>query len=188
MKMHSASVSPLLALPIELQLTIYELAVASPEPLLLNCACNSSYRNNFKELKKDTEAWKNGTKHAPHEPGLMKTNRQIRNLTLPIFYGQNTFRMHYCSGTDDLPALEWLANIGETKRRMLLLFFLYDRNVGYDGMSPRHILQINLKLRAKYDVTIEPVMARLCVCWHVSFHGIEALERVGGLEGPVGRR
>ncbi|KAJ4345438.1 uncharacterized protein N0V89_011568 [Didymosphaeria variabile] len=135
----------LLELPIELQLDIYELAVISNEPLLINCPCNSSYRRRYDQEKADKKQWANGEIQPPQQPALTLTCRSIRAHALPIFYKENIFRASYChrvfqrfSGLDD--PIRWLRMIGARNRETLRHFYFYDRNENQDRHS-KQILQ-----------------------------------------------
>ena len=58
------------------------------------------------------------------QPALTRTNRSIRNETLPIFYGANSFRTTLCYQpiTKSVAALKWLVAIGREKRAMFRRF------------------------------------------------------------------
>ncbi|KAK4893562.1 hypothetical protein LTR27_008029 [Elasticomyces elasticus] len=73
---------PLLELAAELRNQIFALAVVEPEPqhLFLLDSASGGLRASFQQ------------------PALARVNRQIRSETLPIFYGQNVFRLD-----EDLP-------------------------------------------------------------------------------------
>ncbi|KAK5714263.1 hypothetical protein LTR17_017269 [Elasticomyces elasticus] len=73
---------PLLDLAAELRNQIFALAVVEPEPQHL-----------FR-----LESAADGLKASFQQPALARVNRQIRSETLPIFYGQNVFRLD-----EDLP-------------------------------------------------------------------------------------
>ncbi|KAF2491844.1 hypothetical protein BU16DRAFT_595010 [Lophium mytilinum] len=126
--------SPLLSLPLELQLSIYELALISPTPLLLNLPCNSSYRSRSAQETLDAAAWAAGTLHAPSQPPLTRVCHALRRLTLPIFYGENVFRARYCTRTEDELAgpVAWLRAMGPANREMLRWLVFYDRNERHD--------------------------------------------------------
>jgi hypothetical protein len=84
---------PLLELPLELQLSIYDLAVIETEPLLINVPCDSG-RSGL--LREEEDAWKSGLKKPPAQPALSRTCRDVRREVLPIFYGSSIFRGCYC--------------------------------------------------------------------------------------------
>ena len=130
----------LLALPVDLQLVIYELAVVQYEPLLLNCACNSSYSHRRMQMREDEEAWDGGKSHPPLQPALSQTCRNIRDLTLPLFYSENVFRASYCQPVNRPPMLpspiKWLRLIGKENREMLRHLYFYDRNPSQDHFKP----------------------------------------------------
>lgn len=148
----------LLDLPVELQLSVYELVVPKNEVLLLNFPCNSSYRRRFDDMRKDREAWQSGEKHPPTQPAITQTCRFIRNATLPMFYGNNVFRAGYCKVTDDFrpgamlpPVIHWLDRIGSRNREMLRHLYFYDRNERQD-------VQSRLALRMLMDCEVFTMM------------------------------
>lgn len=139
----------LLHLPIELQLTIYELVVLSPRPLLLNSPCNSSYRGRREEHRKVEDEFKSGTRHPPLQPALTMTCRFIRAQALPLFYETNVFRATYCHASRsysvtsaNYPPLRWLRMIGEKNRRSLRQLYFYDRNESQDIDRPKRLEQL----------------------------------------------
>ncbi|KAK3113339.1 hypothetical protein LTR53_009461 [Teratosphaeriaceae sp. CCFEE 6253] len=164
-----AGPSLLLGLPIELQLQIYELAVTEPDTLILNRACNSSYRGRSDQMKEDAKAWAAGSLHGPRQPTLTKTSRLLRNLTLPMFYRENTFQAHYCHGASFDTAVEWLTAIGPRNRGVVKKLFLYDRNESQDYYSRGDITRAKQKLGLTFDATVEPIMAKSCSYHHVAF-------------------
>jgi hypothetical protein len=130
--------SLLFNLPLELQLSIYELVVQLPGPLLLNCPCNSSYRGRYKLMYADEKSWAKGDKQPPAQPALTLTCRSIRAAALPIFYKRNIFRASYCYSKEMLPApLKWLRMIGKENREALRQLYFYDRNERHDKSTPR---------------------------------------------------
>ena len=163
--------SLLLNLPVELQLDIYELAVVEDEPLLLNCACNSSYRGRWNQLEIDEKAWESRLRHAPRQPALTQTCNFIRNLALPIFYNENLFRAHYCRSANFDNAMKWLTTIGPRNRAELLQMYLYDRNDGQDRYDEQAILKAKEKLSAIFGASAEPVEAKQCTYHHAVFPG-----------------
>ena len=137
--------SPLMQLPVELQLAIFEYAVVEPEPLLLNCGCDSSYsrlrgrRDQWEQWGEDKDAWEKGEKHAPLQPGLTRTCKAIRAIALPMFYEQNSFRGHYCQNADLDVAIRWLDRIGRDNRRSLRDCCFWDFNSSYDRSCPNYL-------------------------------------------------
>ena len=128
----------LLELPVELQLSIYELAVPNNELFLLNYPGNSFYRRRFAVLCEDQKAWKSGAKCPPKQPAITQTCRFIRNETLPMFYERNIFRACYCQMDEMLtPVVRWLTKIGPRNREMLKHLYFYDRNERQDIRFPR---------------------------------------------------
>ncbi|KAK5735965.1 hypothetical protein LTR17_007800 [Elasticomyces elasticus] len=181
----------LLDLPVELQLSIYELVVIVHKPLLLNCGCESSYRGKDHSERKyaDREAWSTGTLHAPHEPNLTRTCRFIRDLTLPIFYKENLFLAHYCHAADFEVALAWLENIGSKKRELLARLSLFDANSNYDEWCPDQIEQAKQTLEDRFDGKTESVVTKESgIFRRVTFaHGDEKSdqERRGSLDNEL---
>ena len=132
----------LLELPVELQLSIYELAVPKSELFLLNCPCNSSYRASYPAEREDRKAWESGAKHPPKQPAITQTCHFIRDETLAMFYERNIFRACYCHTKEMLPpVVQWLATIGSRNREMLKHLYFYDRNERQDSNSP-HALRL----------------------------------------------
>jgi len=101
----------LLALPIEVQLRIYELALISP-CLLLNYPCCDWQDSVGVTWRDDGKYWDSGKGHAPHEPGLTRTCRLIRKLTIPIIYQENHSLTHHCLDVDIPTAVKWLDDVG----------------------------------------------------------------------------
>ena len=127
----------LLKLPTELQLNIYELAVVEDKPLLVNCPCNSTYRERRSVGYVEEAKWEKGEVRPPQQPALTRTCRFIRANALPIFYKQNIFRASYCHPS--IPVLNgpirWLRMIGPQNRELLRHFYFYDRNDRQDLLS-----------------------------------------------------
>lgn len=140
MTMLGESESRLLRLPTELQLAIFEYAVIEDEPLLLNCGCDSSY-STMQEWHDDEMLWEDGEKHAPEQPGITRTCKSLRAMTLPIFYQKNRFRAHYCYEANLGMAIMWLERIGHANRLMLRDFCLWDKNPLFDGWIPKDIMR-----------------------------------------------
>lgn len=141
--MHHQQQSPLLQLPAELQLTIFEYAVLEPEPLLLNCGCDSSYSGDHDQWREDRQLWETGERLPPLQPGLTKTCSLIRSLTIPIFYQQNVFRAHYCHRSDFETAVKWLNLIGKDNRLLLRDLCLWDWNTSFDWQMPSSLRLVN---------------------------------------------
>lgn len=174
-RMHSQHQSPLLQLPAELQLTIFEYAVQEPEPLLINCACDSSYHGDYDQWQEDSNAWKAGILRPPHQPALTRTCSLIRHIALPMFYKQNTFRAHYCYQADQDGAIEWLDRIGSKNRSLIRDLAFWDLNPGFDMSVPGDVLQLKRsklckELNGRVD-TDENV--RNCCFHRVSFRARE---------------
>jgi hypothetical protein len=135
----AAEQSLLLNLPTELQLLIFEFTVIDDKPLLLNCACDSSYPGRHGEWELEMNAWKAGDRTPPHQPAITQTCRHVRHIALPIFYKQNSFVARYCTATQrDLP-FNWLGAIGKHNRLLLREVYLKDDNPTYDSFCPSYI-------------------------------------------------
>lgn len=162
--------SRLLALPAELQLSIYELVLFEDEPLLLNCGCDSSYNNgrDDDQWQQDKEAWKAGEKHPPMQPGLTRTCHGIRNITLPLFYKHNTFRAHYCHSANFDTAFEWLRKMGEINRQHLRQLFLHDDNPGYDSWELTPLKTVS-RMLVDLGARTETLSSEDYCCHRVSF-------------------
>ncbi|KAK3654969.1 hypothetical protein LTR56_003827 [Elasticomyces elasticus] len=72
--------SALLELPPELRNSIFELGVISPRPLRAGLS-----------VRWESELAVSQTKVSPGQPALARVNRQLRDESLAIFYGQNAF-------------------------------------------------------------------------------------------------
>lgn len=140
--MNQQTQSPLLRLPAELQLTIFEYAVQEEEPLLLNCGCDSSYYGDRKQWEADKTAWAEGQLRPPKEPALTRTCALIRDITLPMWYKMSVFRAHYCYAADKVSAIAWLDRLGPAKRSMLRDVAFWDLNPGFDYSVPRDLMQL----------------------------------------------
>ena len=159
----------LLKLPTELQLAIYELVVTEDRPLLLNCPCNSSYRQQHAVLREEQKQWREGDRHPPLQPALSQTCRWIRAETLRIFYGENLFRGSYCQPSKMLLApLKWLRIIGQQNRETLKHLYFYDRNERQDLRSPRKLEQMKSAL-TEMGARIETLSGEQCCAHLVTF-------------------
>jgi hypothetical protein len=139
--MHSQGQSPLLQLPVELQLAIFEYAVIEDEPLYLNCGCDSSYPS-IDAWNEDQALWEDGRKHPPVQPGLTRTCQFVRTLSLPIYYKQNAFRAHYCYEADLPMAIKWLKDIGQANRESMSDLAMLDMNPSFDFRVPKDIKKV----------------------------------------------
>lgn len=140
--MHAQLQSPLLQLPAELQLAIFEYAVQEAEPLLVNCGCDSNYEDNKDKWIEDKAAWEEGQYRPPEQPSLTRTCALIRAITLPMFYRMNGFRAHYCFQADKQVAIKWLDRVGPENRRMMRDFCFQDLNPQFDEWLGRDLLQL----------------------------------------------
>lgn len=168
--MHCQEQSRLLQLPVELQLAIFEYVVIEDEPLLLNCGCDSSYRGDVDAWNEDQALWDKGEKHPPFQPGLTATCTTVRAITLPMFYGRNAFRAHYCWEADFDMAVKWLKLISPVNRRLLRDLCLWDKNPFFDEWRPD-----NLKKATRSEVfrglggEMETLQGKGYCCHHVTF-------------------
>ncbi|KAK5175229.1 uncharacterized protein LTR77_000366 [Saxophila tyrrhenica] len=176
--------SPLLRLPVEIQLIIYEFAVVDDTPLLLNCPCDSTY-DCEEDWLEDQSLWSNGTKQQPQQPGLTRASRFLRAVTLPMFYERNVFRAHYCFNTDVDFAIKWLDRIGSENRRLLQDFCFIDDNLAFDDMYPNDLMHLRRSaVIRKMGGAIEPKHADYQLRHRVSFlndDGDEYLELIARL-------
>ena len=139
--MHSQQQSPLLQLPMELQLAIYEYAVIENESLYVNCGCDSSYAS-IAAWNEDQALWEDGRKHPPVQPGLTRTCQLVRALSLPIYYQRNAFRAHYCYEADLSMAIKWLKSIGQANRELMPDLAMLDVNPSFDFRVPNDIKKV----------------------------------------------
>ena len=178
--MNSQLQSPLFQIPAELTLTIIEYAVQEPEPLLLNCGCDSSYEDDYAQYTKDIEAWEEGRLHPPEQPALTKTCSIIRDIALPAFYKMNSFQAHYCDHTDrEMPSV-WLGRIGPVNRGMIRDLCFVDFNPSCDIEFPDDFIHFQ---RRKIFKKMGGVMETLDVpgrcCHKVTFPLPDKNEYVG---------
>lgn len=171
----------LLELPVELQLAIYELVVVQTGPLLLNCACNSSYRNCRSQMLKDEQAWDTGKRHPPLQPALTQTCRKIRELALPLFYSENVFRASYCDpyGRPPMlpPVIRWLRLIGKENRETLRHLYFYDRNRSQDRNKPQRLHALHMsEIFTEMNGKSEALWNNSCCAHLVSFGGWQRRE------------
>lgn len=134
--------SRLLSLPPELQLLIWEFSVIEPEPLHLNCPCDSSYGGWTEEYYEDQSRWEAGEKEPPWQPSLTRVCRSIRADTLPMFYKHNLFQAGYCYETDTDMVVDWLKIIGEENRRLMKGFYFFDANCRHDANCPKDLKRV----------------------------------------------
>ena len=169
-KMHHQTQSRLLQLPAELQLTIFEFAIIENEQLLLNYGCDSSYGGSFELMEVDKELWDKGEILPPLQPGLTRTCKAVRTITLPMFYEQNVFRSHYCHETDFNMAVKWMDLIGPVNRHLIRDICLWDKNPQYDWVNSVDIIRArrNVAFRAMGG-TLETLKRDDCCCHRVMF-------------------
>lgn len=134
--------SRLLSLPPELQLLIWEFSVIEPEPLHLNCPCDSSFGGWTEEYYEDQARWEAGEKEPPWQPSLTRVCRSIRADALPMFYKHNHFQAGYCYETDTDMVVDWLKVIGEENRRLMKGFYFYDANCRHDANCPKDLKRV----------------------------------------------
>ena len=168
--MHLQQQSRLLQLPTELQLVIFEYAVVETAPLLINCGCDSSYFGDDERWQQDLELWESGEKHPPTQPALTRTCRLIRNIALPMYYQQNSFRAHYCFPSDFDGCIKWVEQIGSANRRLLRYFCLWDKNSSYDQWTPEALAKV--KRSAMFQDlggSMETLEVIGCCCHRITF-------------------
>ncbi|KAH9837466.1 hypothetical protein Tdes44962_MAKER01822 [Teratosphaeria destructans] len=163
--------SRLLALPAELQLSIYELAVVEVQPLLLNCPCDSSYHGHREQYDRDYEAWESGEKQPPQQPGLARTSRYLRDIVLPIFYKHNVFVARYCTGTQRELPFRWLAAVGPVNRQLLTHLYLRDDNPAYDSFMP-HADKAKRRLARSFNSQTQTLDHEGHCCHRVTFQPV----------------
>ncbi|KXT02421.1 hypothetical protein AC578_7830 [Pseudocercospora eumusae] len=134
--------SCLLSLPPEIQLIIWEFTVTSTDPLLINCACDSSYGGWTEEYYADRELWEKGERHPPWQPGLTRACASIRADALKMFYKQNTFQAGYCYECDLDIVVDWLRTIGAANRENIGKFVFFDANRKHDRNTPRDLTKV----------------------------------------------
>ncbi|KAK0930999.1 hypothetical protein LTR29_016506 [Friedmanniomyces endolithicus] len=106
----------------------------------------------------DKQAWASSEKHAPAQPGLTRTCKALRALTLPLFYQENRFRAHYCNTADFATAERWLEAIGPRNRACLRRMWLFDENPKQDRHWPRDIEGEKETLRERFGAVLEPAV------------------------------
>lgn len=176
----SQSITPtpsfLLNLPAELQLSIYELVIFESIPLLLNCACNSSYYANYEQMDRDEAAWESGEKHPPIQPALTKVCRQIRADAIKMFYKYNDFRAHYCYAVNRLVPIGWLERIGPENRSYLQRLHFYDGNPHYDMDDNEEDVRRFTTAVEKMGASVKKVSDGDCCCHHVTFPPVQGVQ------------
>lgn len=171
--MHSQAQSPLLQLPAELQLAIFEFAVREPEPLLLNCACDSSYYGDYERYEEDQDLWEEGKLGPPKQPALTQTCKLIRDITLPMFYKLNIFRAHYCYAADQAGAIEWLDCIGAKNRLVMRDICFIDMNPHFDVSCPKDLKKLRRsKLVKELNGKLETLEDERCCFHRVTFRPV----------------
>lgn len=129
-------------LPDELLLIIWEYSVISPEPLDLNCPCDSSFGGWTEAYYNEREAWDLRQRCPPWQPALTRVCRSIRADALPMFYKHNAFRAGYCYECDTEIVTDWLKVIGQQNREMLREFYFVDANPSHDRYSPKCLKRV----------------------------------------------
>ena len=107
----------LLALPLELQLRIFDHVVISPSPIEVN-DCRASDRD------------RSASTIPQAQPALTRTCHHIRTETLKRYYHLNRFQASYCgAGTEDYWRLvQWLQCIGFDNRKLMRSIVTHDRH------------------------------------------------------------
>ena len=164
--MHEQEQSRLLELPAELQLAIFEYVVQEPEPLLINCGCDSSYGGDYELLEKAEAAWEAGVLHPPVQPTLTRTCRGIRETALPMFYQLNAFRAHYCSRPDMSLVMRWLERMGAASRHTIRDFAFWDFNPDFDEESPHSLKKLRRTKLFREMGGVMQTMEREDCCFH----------------------
>ncbi|KAK4495699.1 hypothetical protein PRZ48_012967 [Zasmidium cellare] len=163
----------LFTIPVELQLSICELVVIEHQPLLLNCPCNSSFRDRGRqnELEETEKAWKAGTMHPPMQPAITQTCRTLRELALPIFYKETVFRACYCRRNRNIDApIKWLRMIGPSNRELLRHLYFYDRNERQDKRTARDLnLLRESEIFTELHGKLETLSSKHCTAHLVTF-------------------
>lgn len=168
--MHPQHQCRLLQLPAELQLIIFEYAVIEENPLLVNCGCDSSYFRDIEKWHQDQNLWSQGEIRSPSQPALTRTCSMIRNISLPMFYQQNSFRAHYCYETNFDMAVHWLRMIGQENRRLLKDFCFWDWNPTYDRQMPRDMWKVKRsEIFRGMGGSMETLGSQQCCCHRVTF-------------------
>jgi hypothetical protein len=165
---------PLLELPTELQLQIFELVLQEDRPLLLGMPCNSSYRGRYQEMREDIISWTSGALRPPVQPALTQTCSTVRAAALPIFYNINIFRVCYChhGGESIKYAIKWLIQIGPENRMSLKHFYFYDRNEWQDRHQPSILKRLQSEVEGMgMRGELEDLSGNYCCCHRLTFGG-----------------
>ena len=162
--------SHLLALPVELQLRIYELALVSP-CLLLNYPCCDWHDGTGATWRDHRQNWESGKYHAPHELGLTRTSRLIRKLTIPMFYQDNHFLAYYCLDAVLSTAFQWLDDIGPSKRALLRHCFLFDADGRQDGWGSWEVGDPTELLEEHFGAVVGPPVVKKNIRHRIVFPG-----------------
>lgn len=119
MALDPETIFPFLQLSAELRNRIYELALIHPQTRYVPCRCPWSEMTI-------------GSIEDPvcHQPPLTRLCRQIRNESLPVYYGNNVFivdydDIHYRRGVQCKIETGWLRAIGPHNRRSLQKVNIY---------------------------------------------------------------
>ena len=118
MALDSKTIFPFLQLSAELRNRIYELALVHPQTKYVPCRCPWS------EIGIDS------TEAPVCQPPLTRLCRQIRNESLPVYYGNNVFivdvnDIHYRRGVQCTIETGWLRAIGPHNRRSLQNVYIH---------------------------------------------------------------
>jgi len=122
----------------------------------------------------DRELWRNGERHAPLQPALTRTCREIRRIALKIYYQDNTFYAHYCFQARLEPALAWLRKIGPDRLRQLRNLYFIDDNPQHDENVPEDLAKVKqwLLLNAPGSY-LESLSTDLFIKHRVHFHAVD---------------
>ena len=113
-----------MSLPPELHNQIYELVLVEATPLTLD---GDKDGRNYSYKGQHTAWFEQVANGAWLQPALTRVSHQIRMETLPIFYGQNTFRGRFGVGAIDYWYLpRWLFCIGHENCKLIRRIEMHD--------------------------------------------------------------
>ena len=139
-----------LDLPAEIRNEMYELALTYDED-----STNFTVHD-----RGDFAGYSNAVKGACKQPALTRVSRTVRRETLPIFYGENIFKVNVIGLPSHLSLiLLWLNSMEAPHRKMLLKLWAWCRKDDMENYDGSYLVR---RFGSKYDMKIKLEGFELC--------------------------
>ncbi|KAK4959795.1 hypothetical protein LTR10_002683 [Elasticomyces elasticus] len=148
----------LLELPPELRNSIFELTVISPQPL----DARLLERSLMRILPHGTKLM---SKVLPEVPEIARTNRQIRDEVLPVFYNSNTFVINKHHFADSRKVMLWWSRFakGEAPKHIANIEYTFDWRNEVDFSYG--LIQIHRNAAREVQLTVHDEAEPACLCY-----------------------